>query len=82
MAKVVISNSLSIHPRNWVDVPGFGRGTENRKRDTAKPKRGRARTYDRKAARLNARRNDHSVTIKSVKNATAYKTPGSMNDGK
>lgn len=68
--------SLSIHPRNWKD------GNRITK-DTSKPKGTRAKKLDRKHARLNARQRDREATIKSpqVKNAMAFKMPGSMRQG-
>lgn len=78
MAEGGIAHDLSIHPRNWVGVAGFGPGTKNRKSNTAAPVRGRARKLDRKQKWLNARRNDHALT----KSKHHRKIPGSMNDGK
>lgn len=72
-------NDLSIHPRNWTDVPGFGKGTNNTKRNTAEPQQGNARKHDRKAAWLNARRNYHA---QDKGKPGSHKMPGSMNDGK
>lgn len=68
--------SLSIHPRNW---PKIGNGV---KVDTSKPYKGGGKLA-KKQARLNARRLDHSATLKTpgVK-PEAYKSPGSMNDHK
>lgn len=37
-----------------------------------------AKSLRKREARLNARRNAHSATIKQVKNPAAFKQPGSM----
>jgi len=68
-------SDLSIHPRNW---PNIGTGEV---KNTAKPHNGGGKLAKRQAW-LNARRNDHSLTIKNIKNPAAFKTPGSMNEHK
>jgi hypothetical protein len=80
MAEAAIPRDLSIHPRNWRDVPGFGPGTNNKKRHTAKPQKRTSKKSERKRAWLNARRNDAAQT--KTKHPAAYRMPGSMNDGK
>lgn len=37
-----------------------------------------AKSLRKRQAKLNARRNDHAATLKSVKYPAAYKQPGSM----
>lgn len=41
-----------------------------------------AKSLRKRQAKLNARRNDHAATLKSVKDPAAYKQPGSMKKGK
>lgn len=71
--------SQSIHPR----VVG-GRAI-HQKVDTSKPKKGRAKKYEKQARRLNLRQTACDTTRKSLPsgfNPEAYKMPGSMNQHK
>lgn len=68
---------LSIHPRNWKSI-GTGK-TKNTCAPRNNAKKGKLAKH---SAKLLARRNDHSATLKSLPSGTnslAFKTPGSMN---
>lgn len=74
------AKNLSIHPRNWPRSSQWW-DDETKKRDTSKPQKGRARKLDRKRARLNARRNDREMTVRTPSiRPEAFRVPGSMND--
>jgi hypothetical protein len=62
------SENESIHPSAYRPV-----------KNTSKPWRRQGKgKLGKKQARLNARRNAHSATIRGIKQPLAYKTPGSM----
>lgn len=71
-----MSESLSIHPRNW---PKTGNKT---KKNTSKPPKPPSKKLDRKLAWLNVRQKERDQTLRVGRNVNpgAFKMPGSMND--